>query len=403
MTHFSDYSFAQQRALVRVDFNIPIQNGRISDDTRIRAALPTIQKILDDGGSVVLMSHLGRPHKDMAKKPHLTLADFTLKPVAEHLSELLKRPVQFAADAGSDEAVQMARALQPGEVLLLENLRYYKEEEKGDRTFAERLSKLGDVYVNDAFGTAHRAHASTAVIADFFPKGKKMFGLLMEGELRAAQQVMNNPAKPFTAIIGGAKVSDKILIIENLLDKATDIIIGGGMAYTFWKAQGCAVGNSLVEDDRLETARELMEKASKKGCTIHLPADSIIADKFAPDAQTSSAQNHDIPDGWMGLDIGSMACEMFGKVIRESKTILWNGPMGVFEMEKFQHGTRSVAEAVADATADGAYSLVGGGDSVAAVNKFGFADKVSYVSTGGGALLELFEGKRLPGIMAIES
>jgi phosphoglycerate kinase len=225
----------------------------------------------------------------------------------------------------------------------------------------------------------------------------------MEGELRAAQQVMNNPAKPFTAIIGGAKVSDKILIIENLLDKATDIIIGGGMAYTFWKAQGCAVGNSLVEDDRLETARELMEKASKKGCTIYLPADSIIADKFAPDAQTSSAQNHDIPDGWMGLDIGSMACEMFGKVIRESKTILWNGPMGVFEMEKFQHGTRSVAEAVADATADGAYSLVGGGDSVAAVNKFGFADKVSYVSTGGGALLELFEGKRLPGIMAIES
>lgn len=402
MSQFSDHDFSSQRALLRVDFNVPIQHGSISDDTRIRASLPTIQKILDDGGSVVLMSHLGRPHKDMAKKPQLTLADFTLKPVAERLSALLKRPVQFAEDAGSDEALRMAQALNPGEVMLLENLRYYKEEEKGDRGFAERLSKLGEVYVNDAFGTAHRAHASTAIIADFFQKDKKMFGLLMEGELKAAQQVMNNPAKPFTAIIGGAKVSDKILIIENLLEKATDIIIGGGMAYTFWKAQGCGIGNSLVEDDRLDTARELMKKAQEKGCCIHLPADSIIADKFAADAQTSSAQNHDIPDGWMGLDIGSMACEMFTKVIRESKTILWNGPMGVFEMEKFQHGTRCVAEAVADATADGAFSLVGGGDSVAAVNKFGFADKVSYVSTGGGAMLELFEGKRLPGIAAIQ-
>jgi phosphoglycerate kinase len=402
MSRFSEHSFSNERALVRVDFNVPIQNGSISDDTRIRAALPTIQKILDNGGSIVLMSHWGRPHKDIAKKPQLTLADFTLKPVATRLSELLGRPVKFAPDAGSDEAAQMAQALKPGEVLLLENLRYYKEEEKGERNFAQRLSKLGDVYVNDAFGTAHRAHASTAVIAEFFPRDKKMFGLLMEGELKAAQQVIDNPAKPFTAIIGGAKVSDKILIIENLLDKATDIIIGGGMAYTFWKAQDCSVGNSLVEDDRLDTARELMKKAQEKGCCIHLPADSIIADKFAADAQTSSAQNHDIPDGWMGLDIGSMACDMFGKVIRESKTILWNGPMGVFEMEKFQHGTLCVAEAVADATADGAFSLVGGGDSVAAVNKFGFADKVSYVSTGGGAMLELFEGKKLPGIAAIE-
>lgn len=402
MPNFSDYNFSGQRALVRVDFNVPIKDGKISDDTRMRAALPTIQKILDDGGSVVLMSHLGRPHKEIAKKPEKTLADFTLKPVAAHLSTLLKRDVKFAADAGGEEALHMAEGLKAGEVLLLENLRYYKEEEKGDRDFAEKLSKLGDVYVGDAFGTAHRAHASTAVIADFFPADKKMFGLLMEGEVKAAQQVLDNPRKPFTAIIGGAKVSDKILIIENLLEKATDIIIGGGMAYTFWKAQGCEIGNSLVEDDRLDTARELMKKADSMGCTIHLPADSIIADKFAPDAQTSSAQNHDIPQGWMGLDIGTMACEMFSKVIRESKTILWNGPMGVFEMEKFQHGTKCVADAVADATADGAFSLVGGGDSVAAVNKFGYTDKVSYVSTGGGAMLEFFEGKTLPGIAAIQ-
>ncbi len=401
MLNFSDYNFANQRAIVRVDFNVPIKDGKISDDTRITATLPTIQKILDDAGSVVLMSHLGRPHKEIAKKPEKTLADFTLKPVAEHLSTLLKRDVKFVKDG--EDAQQMAESLKPGEVLLLENLRYHKEEEKGERTFAEKLAKLGDVYVSDAFGTAHRAHASTAIIAEFFPADKKMFGLVMEGEVKAAQQVMDNPQKPFTAIIGGAKVSDKILIIENLLDKATDIIIGGGMAYTFWKAQGCEIGNSLVEDDRLETAKELLRKADEKGCCIHLPADSIIADKFAADAQTSSAQNHNIPEGWMGLDIGTMACEMFSKVIRNSKTILWNGPMGVFEMEKFQHGTKAIADAVADATADGAYSLVGGGDSVAAVNKFGYTDKVSYVSTGGGALLEFFEGKTLPGIAAIQS
>jgi phosphoglycerate kinase len=401
MSNFSDHNFSGQRALVRVDFNVPIKSGKISDDTRITAALPTIQKILDDGGSVVLMSHLGRPAKDMAKKPELTEADFSLQPIAEHLATLLKRDVQFADDSIGDGATQKAEALKPGEVLLLQNLRLHKEEEKGDRDFAEKLSKLGDVYVNDAFGTAHRAHASTAIIAEFFPGDKKMFGLLMEGEIKAANQVIRNPQKPFTAIIGGAKVSDKIMIIENLLDKATDIIIGGGMAYTFWKAQGCEVGNSLVEDDRLDTAKELLQKAKEKHCTIHLPADSIIADKFAADAQTSSAQNHDIPAGWMGLDIGSMACDMFTKVIRESKTILWNGPMGVFEMDKFQHGTKCVADAVADATAAGAYSLVGGGDSVAAVNKFGYTDKVSYVSTGGGAMLEFFEGKELPGIAAV--
>ncbi|MEO6831196.1 MAG: phosphoglycerate kinase, partial [Chitinophagaceae bacterium] len=299
MQEFSHHDFANEKAFVRVDFNVPIKHGIIADDTRIKAALPTIQKILDDGGSVILMSHLGRPQKEMAKKPELTATDFSLKPIGEHLSKLLKREVQFADDAIGENAIKMAQILKPGEVLLLENLRLYKEEEKGDKDFAEKLSKLGDVYVNDAFGTAHRAHASTAVVAQFFPKGKKMFGLLMESEIKAAQQVLDNPRKPFTAIIGGAKVSDKILIIENLLDKATDIIIGGGMAYTFWKAQGCKVGNSLVEDERLDTARELLKNAAEKGCCIHLPADSIIADKFSEDANISSAQNHDIPDGWM--------------------------------------------------------------------------------------------------------
>jgi phosphoglycerate kinase len=403
MTKFSDYNFSGKKALIRVDFNVPIKDGKITDDTRMRAALPTIKKVLEDGGSVILMSHLGRPHKDIEKKPNLTLADFSLQPIAGHLATLLNKDVQFATDSIGEEAVQKAADLQEGQVLLLENLRYYKEEEKGDKDFAEKLSKLGDVYVNDAFGTAHRAHASTAVIAQFFPTGQKLFGLLMEGEVTAAEQVLHNAQKPFTAIIGGAKVSDKILIIENLLDRATDIIIGGGMAYTFFKAQGCEIGSSLCEEDRLDTARELLEKAKAKGVCIHLPSDSIIADKFAADAQTSSSHNESIPSGWMGLDIGHMACDMFSKVISDSKTILWNGPMGVFEMEKFQHGTKCIADAVATATENGAYSLVGGGDSVAAVNKFGYADKVSYVSTGGGALLEYFEGKDLPGIAAIKN
>lgn len=402
MVKFNDYNFSGQKALVRVDFNVPIRDGAITDDTRIRAALPTIRKILDDGGSVILMSHWGRPIKDMEKKPELTKADFSLGRIVDHLSQALGMPVQFADDCISEEARQKTAALQPGQVLLLENLRYHKEEEKGDKGFAEKLSKLGDAYVNDAFGTAHRAHASTAVIAEFFPADKKLFGLVMEGEVMAAEQVLHSAQKPFTAIIGGAKVSDKILIIENLLDKATDIIIGGGMAYTFFKAQGCHIGNSLVEDDRLDTARELMKKAEEKGVCIHLPADSIIADKFAPDAATSSANNSEIPEGWMGLDIGQMACDTFSKVIRESKTVLWNGPMGVFEMDKFQHGTKCVAQAVAEATENGAFTLVGGGDSVAAVNKFKYNDKVSYVSTGGGALLEFFEGKQLPGIAAIK-
>ena len=403
MSNFSTHNFKGEKALIRVDFNVPIKNGVITDDTRMRGALPTIKKVLADGGSVILMSHWGRPLKDIEKKPNLTLADFSLKPVVGYLATLLGTDVQFADDCISDDAFKKAKDLKPGQVLLLENLRYYKQEEKGDKDFAEKLSKLGDVYVNDAFGTAHRAHASTAVIAQFFPGDKKMFGLLMEGEVKAAEEVLHNNKRPFTAIIGGAKVSDKILIIENLLDKATDIIIGGGMAYTFFKAEGGQIGNSLCEDDRLDMALELLKKADAKGVCIHLPADSIIADKFAADANTSSALSNEIPAGWMGLDIGQMAIAQFKKIICESKTILWNGPMGVFEMEKFQHGTKAIADAVVEATKNGAFSLVGGGDSVAAVNKFNLADKVSYVSTGGGAMLEYFEGKELPGIAAVNN
>ena len=320
-----------------------------------------------------------------------------------HLRKLLQgATVLFANDCIGKEAVQMAASLKPGEILLLENFRFYKEEEKGDKSFAEKLSKLGDVYVNDAFGTAHRAHASTAVIAQFFPPEKRMFGLLMENEVASAEKVLHKSEKPFVAIIGGAKVSDKILILENLLEKATDIIIGGGMAYTFIKAMGGKIGNSLCEEDRLQNASDILKKANAKDVNIHLPSDSLIADKFDANAQTSDAPSDNIPDGWMGFDIGPNACEQFCNVIMHSKTILWNGPMGVFEMHNFQHGTKCVAKAVADATARGAFSLVGGGDSVAAVNQFGYANKVSYVSTGGGAMLEYFEGKTLPGIAAIQ-
>jgi phosphoglycerate kinase len=351
---------------------------------------------LQDGGSVILMSHLGRPKEGPEEK-------YSLKHLISHLSDLLGgTKVFFANDCIGEQAYFTASMLKGGEVLLLENLRFYKEEEKGDKAFAEKLSKLGDVYVNDAFGTAHRAHASTAVIADYFAAGKKMFGLLMEGEVSSAEKVLHESRKPFTAILGGAKVSDKILIIENLLERATDIIIGGGMAYTFMKAMGGKIGGSLCEEDRLQTAVDLLKMAEEKGVQIHLPSDSIIADKFDAEANTSAAPSNNIPDGWLGLDIGPEACGQFANVIKASKTILWNGPMGVFEMAKFQHGTKAIADAVAEATEAGAFSLVGGGDSVAAVNKFGYTNKVSYVSTGGGAMLEYFEGKVLPGIAAIK-
>lgn len=400
MSTFSNYDFKGQKALIRVDFNVPLdkQTQAITDDTRMTAAIPTIKKILNDGGSVILMSHLGRPKEGPEEK-------YSLKHIISHLAALLggNTPVLFANDCIGEQAYLTAAMMKPGEVLLLENLRFYKEEEKGDKAFAEKLSKLGDVYVNDAFGTAHRAHASTAVIAEYFAADKKMFGLLMEAEVMAAEKVLLKAEKPFTAIIGGAKVSDKILIIENLLERATDIIIGGGMAYTFMKAMGGVIGNSLCEDDRLDTAKDILEKAEAKGVRIHLPSDSVIADKFAADANTSTAPSNHIPDGWMGLDIGANACEQFTNVLIHSKTILWNGPMGVFEMEKFQHGTKTIAQAVAEATSKGAFSLVGGGDSVAAVNDFGYTDKVSYISTGGGAMLEFFEGKELPGIAAIKS
>jgi phosphoglycerate kinase len=395
MSQFSSHSFAGQKALIRVDFNVPLDDAyNITDDTRMRATIPTIQKIIKDGGSVILMSHLGRPKDGPTSK-------YSLIHIVGHLSKLLSVEVQFANDCIGEEAVNKAAALQPGQVLLLENLRFYKEEEKGDEAFAQKLSKLGDVYVNDAFGTAHRAHASTAVIAQFFAPGSKMFGLVMNAEVASAEKVLHGSEKPFTAIIGGAKVSDKILIIENLLDRATDIIIGGGMAYTFFKAQGGTIGTSICEDDRMPLALEILAKAKAKGVNIHLPVDNIITTEFSNTTERKNCESMSIPDGWMGLDIGEATRAKFAAVIESSKTILWNGPMGVFEMENYQAGTKAIAEAVAAATAKGAFSLVGGGDSVAAVNIFGFTDKVSYVSTGGGAMLEYFEGKVLPGIAAI--
>ncbi|MEK0413963.1 MAG: phosphoglycerate kinase [Bacteroidota bacterium] len=395
MSQFSSHSFAGQKALIRVDFNVPLDDAyNITDDTRMRATIPTIQKIIKEGGSVILMSHLGRPKDGPTPK-------YSLIHIVGHLSALLGVEVQFANDCIGDEAVNKAAALEAGQVLLLENLRFYKEEEKGDQAFAHKLSTLGTVYVNDAFGTAHRAHASTAVIAQFFAPGSKMFGLVMNAEVASAEKVLHGSEKPFTAIIGGAKVSDKILIIENLLDRATDIIIGGGMAYTFFKAQGGTIGASICEDDRMPLALEILAKAKAKGVNIHLPVDNIITTEFSNTSERKNCESMSIPDGWMGLDIGEATRAKFAAVIESSKTILWNGPMGVFEMENYQAGTKAIAEAVAAATAKGAFSLVGGGDSVAAVNIFGFTDKVSYVSTGGGAMLEYFEGKVLPGIAAI--
>jgi len=391
------YNFAGKKALIRVDFNVPLNSEfEVTDPTRIKAAVPTIKKILADGGSVILMSHLGRPKSGPEDK-------FSLRHTVSTLSELLGLPVKFAVDCVGESAMSASKSLQAGEVLLLENLRFHKEEEKGDLEFAKSLATLGDVYVNDAFGTAHRAHASTAVIAQFF-KGKSMFGYVMAGELKNAEQVLSHPTKPFTAIMGGAKVSDKILIIERLLEKVNHLIIGGGMAYTFIKAQGGTIGSSLCETDKLGLALELIEKAKAKGVTIHLPTDSVNADKFDKDANTNTTDIRNIQEGWMGLDIGPDSAAAFSKVIGESKTILWNGPMGVFEMSKFENGTRKVAEAIVEATTIGAFSLIGGGDSAAAINQFHFANKVSYVSTGGGALLEYIEGKELPGVkMVIEA
>lgn len=394
MKTIDNLNFSGKKALIRVDFNVPLDESfNITDDNRIQGALPTIKKILNDGGAVILMSHLGRPKDGPTDK-------YSLKHLVGHLSKVLNRDVAFADDCIGQQAIEKAAALKNGDVLLLENLRFYKEEEKGDEAFAEKLSKLGDVYVNDAFGTAHRAHASTAVIAKFFPSAK-YFGYLMAGELANAEKVLNNPERPFTAIMGGAKVSDKILLIEKLLDKVDNLLIGGGMAYTFAKAQGGNIGNSLVEADKLDLALELIEKAKSKGVNLVLPTDSVIADAFSPDANTDAANNDNIKDGWMGLDIGPAAVKQYKEVVASSKTILWNGPMGVFEMQKFEAGTKAVAEAVVEATEKGAFSLIGGGDSAAAVAKFGFEEQVSYVSTGGGALLEYMEGKELPGVKAI--
>lgn len=390
-------NFQNQRAVVRVDFNVPLNDKlEVTDSTRIKAAVPTIKKILKDGGSVVLMSHLGRPKEGPADK-------FSLRHVTGTLSRLLDTPVKFAPDCISTEAFEMSSSLKKGEVLLLENLRFYKEEEKGNEDFARQLGRHGNVYVNDAFGTAHRAHASTAVIAKYFEKDSRCFGYVMANEVASINKVLNGSKKPFTAIIGGAKVSDKILIIEQLMEKADNVIIGGGMAFTFVKALGGKIGKSLCEDDRLETAKQLIAKAKVKGVNLCIPVDAVIADNFSNDANTKTCDINDIPDGWMGLDIGERSEKIFSDLIKRSATILWNGPMGVFEMSNFEKGTKQVAYAVADATKDGAFSLIGGGDSVAAVNKFDLAAKVSYVSTGGGALLEYIEQGTLPGVEAVEA
>ncbi|QEK51875.1 phosphoglycerate kinase [Pedobacter aquae] len=388
-------NFANKKALVRVDFNVPLDaDFNITDDKRITAALPTIQKILNDGGAVILMSHLGRPKDGPTNK-------YSLQHIVKHLSTLLGKEVAFADDCIGAEAKAKADALQAGEVLLIENLRFYKEEEKGDEAFAEKLAQLGDVYVNDAFGAAHRAHASTAVIAKFFPTAK-YFGYLMASELENAEKVLNKAERPFTAIMGGSKVSDKIQLIERLLDKVDNLVIGGGMTYTFVKALGGEIGKSIVELDKQELALEILKKAEAKGVKIYIPSDSLIADDFAETANTQYVETKNIPSDWEGLDIGIETRKLYADIVMNSKTILWNGPMGVFEMKKFEEGTRAVADAIVAATKTGAFSLIGGGDSAAAIAKFGLENEVSYVSTGGGALLEYMEGKELPGVKAIQ-
>ncbi len=394
MKTINEYSFAGRRALVRADFNVPLNaDFQITDDTRLRATLPTLKKILNDGGSAVLMSHLGRPKGEAKEK-------FSLRHVVNYLESALQTKVHFAENGVGEEAQQKAAALPMGQVLLLENLRFHQAEKKGERAFAQQLAALGEVYVNDAFGTAHRAHASVSVVPEFFDD--KVAGLVLARELENAQRVLEHPDRPFVAIMGGAKISDKILVIEKLLDRVDALLIGGGMAYTFFKAQGGNIGSSLVEEDKLTLAKELLTQAAAKNVKLLLPTDSIIADKFDNQAARRTALNTEIPEGWMGLDIGEKAITDFSEVIQSAKTILWNGPMGVFELSNFAKGTQHVARAVVEATAKGAFSLIGGGDSAAAVNQLGFGQQVSYVSTGGGALLEYMEGKVLPGVAALQ-
>jgi phosphoglycerate kinase len=393
MKTLNDFNFKDKKALIRVDFNVPLdEKFNVTDTNRIEAAKPTIDKILADGGSVILMSHLGRPKGKEEK--------YSLKHIVKTVSEVLGTNVEFASDCRGEVAFNAAVNLQPGQVLLLENLRFYAEEEAGDVDFARELSQLGDIYVNDAFGTAHRAHASTTIVAQFFPN-QKCFGLLLAKEIDSLNRVLNNSVKPVTAILGGSKVSSKITVIENILDKVDHMIIGGGMTFTFIKALGGKVGDSICEDDKLDLAIEILHKAKEKGVHIHIPVDVVAANAFSNDAETQIVDVREIPDGWQGLDAGPKSLENFKKIIMDSKTILWNGPLGVFEMEKFAHGTITLGEYIAESTANGAFSLVGGGDSVSAVKQFGLEDKMSYVSTGGGAMLEMLEGRILPGIQAI--
>ncbi|CAM3706874.1 phosphoglycerate kinase [Flavobacterium saliperosum S13] len=395
MRTLNDFNFSGKKAIIRVDFNVPLDDHfNVTDANRIEAAKPTIDKILKDGGCVILMSHLGRP-KGVEEK-------YSLQHIVAKTAEVLGVPVKFASNCIGDVAEKAAADLQPGEVLLLENLRFYAEEEKGDVAFAEKLAKLGDIYVNDAFGTAHRAHASTTIIAQFFPE-RKCFGLLLAKEIESLNKVLNNSEKPVTAVLGGSKVSSKITVIENILDKIDHMIIGGGMTFTFIKALGGNIGNSICEDDKMALALEIMEKAKAKNVQIHLPVDVVAADAFSNEANTQIVDVYNIPEGWKGLDVGPKSLEALKDVIKNSKTILWNGPLGVFELEKFAEGTITLGNFIAESTKNGAFSLVGGGDSVAAVKQFGFESKMSYVSTGGGAMLEMLEGKTLPGIAAILS
>lgn len=393
MKTLNDFNFSNQKAIIRVDFNVPLdENFKVTDATRIEAAKPTIEKILNDGGSVILMSHLGRPKGVEAK--------YSLGHIVYKIEEVLGKKVKFVKDCIGSEVENASANLKAGEILLLENLRFYSEETSGDKSFAEKLSKLGDIYVNDAFGTAHRAHASTAIIAEFFPQNK-CFGSLLAKEIESINKVLTDSEKPVTAILGGSKVSSKITIIENILDKVDHMIIGGGMTFTFIKAMGGKIGNSICEDDKMELALDILKKAKEKGVQIHLPVDVVAADTFANDANTQIIDVNLIPDGWQGLDVGPKSLEIIKRVILDSKTILWNGPLGVFEMASFSNGTIKLGDFIAESTQNGAFSLVGGGDSVAAVKQFGFEDKMSYVSTGGGAMLEMLEGKTLPGIAAI--